>query len=120
METAAFIPESYMLNTKGYEFSLKGIEQVEGKDAYAIAVKTPAKREYTNYYDVANGLLVKRVSVQETPQGSMTISTIISGYKPFGGIQFPTKIVNDLGMMKLEINFSDVKINSGLKAEDVK
>lgn len=120
LETAAFIPESYMLNTKGYEFSLKGIEQVEGKDAYAIAVKTPAKREYTNYYDVANGLLIKRVSVQETPQGSMTISTIISGYKPFGGIQFPAKIVNDLGMMKLEINFSDVKINSGLKAEDVK
>lgn len=120
METAAFIAENYMLNTKGYEFALKGIEQVEGKDAYAIAVKTPAKREYTNYYDVANGLLVKKVAVQETPQGNMTITTVLSGYKPVNGILFPGKLINDLGMMKVEVNFNDVKVNSGLKAEDIK
>jgi predicted Zn-dependent peptidase len=120
METAAFIPENYILNTKGYELALKGIEQVEGKDAYAVAVKTPAKREYTNYYDVASGLLVKKVAAQETPQGNMTITTLITGYRPVNGIQFPAKIVNDLGMMKIEISFNDVKINSGLKAEDIK
>jgi predicted Zn-dependent peptidase len=120
LETAAFIPENYMLNTKGYELSLKGMEQVEGKDAYVIGVKTPAEREYTNYYDVATGLLVKKVAVQETPQGSMTITTLVSGYKPVAGIQFPSKIVNDLGMMKIEVNFNDVKVNSGLKADDIK
>ncbi|MBB1286274.1 insulinase family protein [Flavisolibacter sp. BT320] len=120
METLAFIAEKYMLNTKGYTFALKGIETVEGKDAYAIAIKTPAKREYTNYYDVTSGLLVKKVAQQETPQGNITITTLISGYKPVNGIQFPTKVVNDLGMMKLEVTFNDVKINSGLKAEDIK
>lgn len=120
LETAAFIPENYMLNTKGYELSLKGMEQVEGKDAYVIGVKTPAKREYTNYYDVATGLLVKKVAAQETPQGSMTITTLVSGYKPVAGIQFPSKVINDLGMMKIEVNFNDVKVNSGLKADDIK
>ncbi|NTS40831.1 insulinase family protein [Flavisolibacter sp. BT320] len=120
METMAFIGEKYMLNTKGYTFALKGIEPVEGKDAYAIAIKTPAKREFTNYYDVASGLLVKKITEQETPQGNITVTTLISGYKPINGIQFPSKVVNDLGMMKIDVTFTDVKINSGLKAEDIK
>jgi len=120
MEDAMVFPEVYMLNQAGYEFKLNGIEQVEGKDAYAIAVKTPAKREYTNYYDVASGLLVKKTSVQEGPQGSMPVSSFVGDYKAFNGVQIPTKIVNDLGMMKFEIKFTDVKVNSGLKAEDIK
>lgn len=120
MEDAMVFPEVYMLNQKGYEFKLNGIEQVEGKDAYAVAVKTPAKREYTNYYDVASGLLVKKTSVQEGPQGSMNVSSFVGDYKAFNGVQIPTKIVNDLGMMKFEIKFTDVKVNSGLKAEDIK
>jgi predicted Zn-dependent peptidase len=120
MEDAAVFPEVYMLNQKGYEYSLKGIEQVEGKDAYVVAVKTPAKREYTHYYDVANGLPVKKVAVQATPAGNMSVTTLIGGYKAFNGVQIPTKMVLDQGPMKIEINFNDVKVNSGLKAEDIK
>jgi predicted Zn-dependent peptidase len=119
-EEVAFVPEAYMLNQKGYEFSLKGIEQVEGKDAYVVAVKTPAKREFTNYYDVATGLLVKKLTVQESPQGSMTITSTVSNYKTFNGVKIPTRIVNDMGMMKFDIKFDDVKVNTGLKAEDIK
>jgi zinc protease len=119
-EEVAFVPEAYMLNQKGYEFSLKGIEQVEGKDAYVVAVKTPAKREFTNYYDVATGLLVKKLTVQESPQGSMTITSTVSDYKTFNGVKIPTRIVNDMGMMKFDIKFDDVKVNTGLKAEDIK
>jgi predicted Zn-dependent peptidase len=119
-EDAAFIAERYMLNQKGYTFSLNGIEQVEGKDAYVLKVKTPAGREFTNYYDVASGLLVKKTSVQEGPQGSATVSSIVTDYKAFNGVQIPTRIVNDLGGMKFEIRFTDIKVNSGLKAEDIK
>ena len=119
-EEAAFNIEGHMLSQKGYTFSVKGIEQVEGKDAYALAVKTPAGREFTNYYDVASGLLVKKTTVVEAPQGSITVNVLMSDYKPFNGVQLPTKVVNDMGMMKFEINFTDVKVNSGLKAEDIK
>ena len=65
-------------------------------------------------------MLVKKSAVQEGPQGSITVNTLVSDYKTFGGVKVPTKIVNDLGMMKFEITFSDVKVNSGLKAEDIK
>jgi predicted Zn-dependent peptidase len=120
MEDAAFNTEQTILNNKAYQLTLKGIEQVDGKDAYVVAVKTPAGREYSNYYDAANGLLVKKSSVQEGPMGSMTVNVSILDYKKFGGVMIPTRIVNDLGMMKIDIKFDDVKVNSGLKAEDIK
>lgn len=120
VEDASLFPERYILAHKDYQLAVKGIEQVEGKDAYAVTVKTPAGREFTNYYDVAGGLLVKKTQVQESPMGSMTVNTYVSDYKPFGGVMIPTRIVNDLGQMKIEIKFDDVKVNSGLKAEDIK
>lgn len=120
-ENAAFFLEAYLLKQKGYEYTIKGIEKVEGKDAYAIAVKTPAKREFTNYYDVASGLLVKQTTTQEGgPAGPMTINTSIGDYKVFNGVQIPTRLGMDLGMMKLDVKFTDVKVNAGLKAEDIK
>jgi zinc protease len=119
-EDAAFIPEVYMLAKKGYQLTVRGMEPVEGKDAYAVQVKTPAGREFVNYYDVASGLLVKKTTSQEGPQGTMSISSLVSDYKNFNGVNIPTKIVNDMGMMKIEINFSDVKVNSGLKEDDIK
>lgn len=120
MEEAAFMIEPVILQNKAYQLSIKGIEQVEGKDAYAMAVKTPAGRDYTNYYDVASGLLVKKSMVQEGPMGSVTVNTTITDYKPFNGVMIPTRIINDLGSMKIDIKFDDVKMNSGLKAEDIK
>ena len=119
-EDAAMVTETYLLDQKGYEFALKGIEQVEGKDAYVVAVKTPAKREFTYYYDVTTGLRVKQSQVQEGPMGSANVSTYISDYKAFNGVQIPTRIVQDLGQMKIDIKFDDVKVNTGLKAEDIK
>ncbi|HVF82337.1 MAG TPA: hypothetical protein VM884_10400, partial [Flavisolibacter sp.] len=120
-EEAAFFLESYLLKQKGYEYTIKGIEKVEGKDAYAVAIKTPAKREFTNYYDVASGLRVKQTTTQEGgPAGPMTINTTISDYKPFNGVQIPTRLGMDLGMMKLDVKFTDIKVNAGLKAEDIK
>jgi hypothetical protein len=120
MESAAVVTEQYILNNKGYQLSLKGIEAVEGKDAYALAIKSPAGREFTNYYDVASGLLVKKTMTQESPMGTVNVNVTLSDYKPFGGLLVPTRILNDLGMMKLDIKFDDVKVNSGLKADDIK
>ena len=50
----------------------------------------------------------------------MMVSSLISDYKAFNGVKIPMKIVNDLGMMKIEIGFTEIKINSGLKPEDIK
>lgn len=120
-EKAAFFSDVYLLNQKGVQYKVQGIEKVEGKDAYAVQVKTAGGREYTNYYDVASGLKVKTVSVQDAgPMGQMTIQSYLYDYKEFNGVQIPTRIVVDFGQMQQELKFTDIKVNSGLKVEDIK
>jgi hypothetical protein len=45
---------------------------------------------------------------------------VAEDYKPFNGIQIPTTVLVDQGQLKINMNFKEIKINSGLKAEDIK
>lgn len=120
-EEAAFVSEMYMLSQPGYQYTLSGIEQVEGKDVYVLKVKSPAGRDYTNYYDVASGLKVKTSAQRDAgPMGQLTIGVTYSDYKPYAGVQVPTKMTINQGPVKLDVAFTDIKVNSGLKADDVK
>ena len=120
-EDAAFFSEAYMLSKTGYKYEMGGIEKVDGKDAYAINVNTPAGRTFTAFYDVASGLKVKNSSTEEGgPQGKVIVQTYFSDYKAFNGVQIPTKVLVDQGPLKIEMNFNDIKVNSGLKAEEIK
>ena len=113
-EEVYFVEEVRYLE-KNYTLNVTGIEQVDGKDAYAVEVKTPKGRTFTNFYDVATGFKVKNVNVEDAgPQGKVTIQTYFSDYKPFNGLQTPTKITIDQGKMKINININDVKTNIGL------
>ena len=120
-EDAAFFTDAYMLKKGGYKFEMGTIEKVEGKDAYAVNIKTPTGREYTNYYDVANGLKVKSSTVEDAgPAGKVTVQVYFGEYKTFNGIQVPSKVLIDQGSLKIEMNFKDIKVNGGLKADDIK
>jgi zinc protease len=120
-ENAAFFSEAYMLKQPGYKFEVTGIEKVEGSDAYGLNVKTTAGREYTNYYDVATGLKVKSTNVEDAgPAGKVTVQSYYKDYKAFNGIQIPTTMIVDQGQLKVNMTFKEVKVNSGLKAEDIK
>ncbi len=119
-EKASFFTEAYMLKKGGYQFTVKGIEPVEDKDAYVVEVKTPKGRSFTNYYDVVSGLPVKTQSLRESAMGAVTVSAFFRDYKDFNGVKIPTKVINDLGQIKLEVNFTDIKVNAGLKVEDIK
>ncbi|MDI9366352.1 MAG: pitrilysin family protein [Flavobacterium sp.] len=120
-EEAALIQENVYVNQKGYSFTLKGIEQVNGNDAYVIVIKSPKGREFTNYYSTASFLKLKSSKQEDAgPQGKVTVSTYYNEYKTFNGVQIPVKIVLDQGPLKINFEITDVKINQGLKAEDLK
>jgi hypothetical protein len=117
---AAFFEERYMLATPGYKFSLNGIEAIDGKDAYVVAVTSPGGKSSTNYYDVATGLKVQDVSQADGgPMGKLTQTTRYLEYKTVEGIMVPVKISVDLGVFKQAITINDVKLNQGLKATDL-
>ncbi len=119
-EDGSYFTEAYLLKQKGYTFTIKGIEQVDGKDANIVAIKSPKGRTFTNYYDVTSGLLVKNSFTADSPQGKAVVTTYSSGYKAFNGVQVATKIIIDYGQFKINLDITDVKINQGLKVDDLK
>lgn len=118
-EEAFFVNEIYY-QKNNYTYTVKGIEIVDGKDAYAIEVKSAKGRVFTNYYDVETGLKVKNAHIEDAgPQGKLNLYTTYTNYKTFNGVQMPTQIVSFVGV-KISMNLSDIKLNSGLKVEDLK
>ncbi len=118
-EQAAFFDDAFLLKQKGNTYNVSGIEQIDGKDAYAIEIKTAAGREFTNHYDVATGFKVKSTRTEESPMGKMNIQSYFSDYKDFNGVKIPTHMVIDLGQFKIDTSFKDIKVNSGLKPEEI-
>ena len=122
-ESASLFLESYLLKQSGYSYTVKGIEAMEGtgKDAYAVEVKSPKGRMFTNYYDVASFLPVKTVKSQDAgPAGKVMVQTFFNEYKTVNGIKVPVKMLLDQGQFKINLEITDIKVNQGLKAEDIK
>ncbi|HEY1019679.1 MAG TPA: hypothetical protein VGE25_11800, partial [Sediminibacterium sp.] len=104
----------------GYSFTVKGIEQVEGKDAYNVEIKSPKGRVFYYYYDLVSGLRVKESRTQETPAGNATITITNTEYKSYNGVKLPVKMTLDTGQFKINTEISEVKVNQGLKLDDLK
>jgi predicted Zn-dependent peptidase len=119
-ETASLFIETYMLKKGGYTFEVKGIEQVEGKDAYNIEIKSPKGRTFNFYYDIASGLRVKEARPEESPAGKVVIQITNISFKEINGVKLPVKQIYDLGQLKINIDITDVKLNQGLKMDDLK
>lgn len=119
-EAASLIPELYMQKKGGYSFTVKGIEQVEGKDAYNVEIKSPKGRVFNFFYELASGLRVKETRTQETPAGNATITITNTEFKSYNGVKLPIKTTLDTGQFKINIELADVKVNQGLKLDDLK
>lgn len=119
-EAAAMFLEPFLQSKPGYVFTLKGVEQIEGKDAYNLEIKSPKGRSFTFYYDVTSGLRVKEVRTQESPAGKATIQITNTEFKTVNGVKIPVKQLFDTGQFKINIEITDVKMNQGLKLDDLK
>ena len=119
-EAAAIAPEALYL-TKGYQLKIVGAEKVEGKDAIDVEVTTPSGKKSHRFYDAKSYLLVKTAKSQEVPgRGTVTQQQFFNAYKTVNGIQLPTEEIVDMGQMKINIKYTDIKANQGLKITDLK
>lgn len=119
-ESASLFLESYLLKQSGYSYTVKGIEQVDDKDAYAVEIRSPKGRVFTNYYDVAGSMPVKTAKQQDGgPTGKITVTTLFKEYKTMNGVKLPVKMQVDQGI-KIDLVITDLKVNQGLKADDIK
>ena len=119
-ESTYLAPEQLYL-AKGYGLKIVGAEKVDGKDAIDVEVTTPSKKVSHRFYDAKTFLLVKTSKSEEVPgQGTMTQQQYYTGYKVVNGVQIASEQLMDLGQMKINIKYTDIKINQGLKTSDLK
>tara|TARA_R100001369_G_scaffold29172_4_gene52674 strand:- start:166015 stop:168081 length:2067 start_codon:yes stop_codon:yes gene_type:complete len=100
------------LNAEGAK--IIGIEAVDGKDAYKVAIT----EDTTNFYDVESGLKVKSVKTVSQGGQTMSVPTGYSNYKEVKGVKFPFTISQSFGPQSFEFNVTSVKINEGVVDAD--
>ena len=119
-ESALLIPElSYL--AKGYKLKIVGAEKIDGKDAIDLELTTPSGKVSHRFYDAKTYLLVKTAKSQEVPgRGVVTQQEFYNGYKTINGVQLPTEQLIDMGQLKINVKYTDIKANQGLKTTDLK
>ena len=119
-ESTYLAPEQLYL-AKGYGLKIVGAEKVDGKDAIDVEVTTPSKKVSHRFYDATTFLLVKTSKSEEVPgQGTATQQQFYTGYKVVNGVQISSEQLIDLGQMKINVKYTDIKVNQGLKSSDLK
>lgn len=106
----------------GIETSLVGIEEVDGKEAYAVEVKNPDGKTYTLYFDKASNLLIRKSQVAEMPNGqTMVQNTELGDYQEVEGILFPHNIKLPLGPgFQADANVETIEVNKEIPEETFK
>lgn len=104
----------------GFKLSMKGIETINGNDAYIVEVTSSTGKKSTEWYDIASGLKVRSNQTTVTEQGSVTQTAEFLDYKEIEGIKYPTFIVITGGPLPLKLELSSVDINKGIEDANFK
>jgi zinc protease len=112
------------LTNANFKLAVKGIQKVNGSDAYQVAVTDPTGKTSMEYYDVKSKLLVKNENTTVT-NGTPVMQTVeLSDYRKVGNVLFPYKQALTVSAggrdQNFEMNITDIKVNSGVSAEDFK
>lgn len=106
----AIFPEMMFATSKDY--TLGGIEKIEGADAYAVK-----SADATYYYDVKSGLKVAEIKKQKTQGQEVEIPTNYSNYKAVDGVMFPFTVkVKQMGM-DMQLDVQSYELNKATAAD---
>jgi len=121
LDESTFLAPEQLYLAKGYGLKIVGAEKVDGKDAIDVEVTTPSKKVSHRFYDATTFLLVKTSKSEEVPgRGTATQQQFYTGYKVVNGVQISSEQLIDMGQMKINIKYTDIKMNQGLKTTDLK
>ncbi len=98
--------------------SLKGKEKVGEREAYAVELTPASGRPLTRYYDVESFLLLRQDSVQEAPQGPVSVQALMSDYRDIGGVQVPFRVEQRAAEQTVIIVVTEVQNN--VEIDDVR
>lgn len=90
--------------------SLTTLEKVdfEGRPCYKVRLVRKTGGEDFEFYDVATGLKAGSITTRETPMGSVTGTTVESGYKKFANLLQATTVKSQIGGLQQVITITAV------------
>ncbi|WP_340199668.1 M16 family metallopeptidase [Ascidiimonas sp. W6] len=113
---AESVPFPELIYLTNENVKLEGIEDIDGKKAYAIKVSD----KKVNYYDLESGLKVKSVTTVEGQGQSMKQALGIKNYKEVSGILFPFTLSQSFGPQSIDFEVKELKVNEGVSEADFK
>lgn len=74
--------------------SMETVERAEmnGEACWRVRLRWRSGRETFDCYSVESGLLVASTTTQESPMGSMQVTSLLGNYREFGGVRLPTRL----------------------------
>ena len=90
--------------------SLTTLEKVdfEGRPCYKIRLVRKTGGEDIEFYDVATGLKAGSITSRETHMGTITGTTVETGYKKFGNLLQPTSVKSQVGGLQQVVTITAV------------
>jgi hypothetical protein len=85
--------ERYAFPESGVNAKYHGIENVNGRPAYVVALRFPFGAELACYYDVESYYLVKDVSQHSALSiDDVSVATVYSDFRPVGNVVLPFRL----------------------------
>ncbi|HEY2865751.1 MAG TPA: c-type cytochrome [Pyrinomonadaceae bacterium] len=92
------------------------VDLVDGRPSNVVLATTASGARERLYFDVACGLLVRRVAATPTVLGNFVYQIDYSDYKPFGGVKVPTTIAYSMPGIRWTEKVVQVKNNAPAEA----
>jgi hypothetical protein len=91
--------------------SVKTVEKAtfDGRPCYKVSLNRIDGVEDFDFYDVATGLRAGSVSTRESPMGTMTMTSVESGYKKFGNLMQATAVTQKVMGVEQTITLTSVE-----------
>lgn len=84
----------------------------EGQKCFKVKVVTSTGQESNEFFDAATGLRSGVSTTIDSPNGKIEQVSVVSDYKEFGGIKFPTRVVNRNGQFAITITMSNIEFDN--------
>jgi len=99
-------------------FTVKGVEKIGERDAYAIEAQSPTGGTDQMYFDVESGLVVRIAGQHHTPDGVVAFTEDLGDYREVDGVKLPFSVHQSSADSSFSIQFSEIRHNVSLPDSD--
>ena len=119
LDERSIVPQLFY-NTAAYKTEYLGKGKANGEETYRLKVVMPSGRNSVQQYSIKSGLLLQEETTSFQGDTELPISIEYKNYQKAGNILIAAQIVRNVEGQEFTVNFSDYKINEGVKEADFK